>query len=36
MNLLAQQGFSLYAPKVREQRVIRGQRRKVISALFPG
>jgi hypothetical protein len=36
MNLLAQEGFTLYAPKIREQRVIRGHRRKVISALFPG
>jgi transcriptional antiterminator RfaH len=36
LNLLTQEGFTVYAPKIREQRLIRGRRTKVISALFPG
>jgi transcriptional antiterminator RfaH len=36
LNLLTQEGFTVYAPKIRERRVIRGRRTKVISALFPG
>jgi transcriptional antiterminator RfaH len=36
LNLLAKEGFTVYAPKVRERRLIRGRRTKVISALFPG
>jgi hypothetical protein len=36
LNLLAKEGFTVYAPKIREQRLIRGRRTKVISALFPG
>jgi transcriptional antiterminator RfaH len=36
LNLLTQEGFTVYAPKIREQRIIRGRRTKVISALFPG
>jgi transcriptional antiterminator RfaH len=36
LNLLTQEGFTVYAPKIRERRVIRGHHRKVISALFPG
>ena len=36
LNLLAKEGFTVYAPKIREQRIIRQRRTKVISALFPG
>ena len=36
LNLLAKEGFAVYAPNMREQRLIRGRRTKVISALFPG
>jgi hypothetical protein len=36
LNLLTQEGFTVYAPKIREQRLIWGRRTKVISALFPG
>jgi transcriptional antiterminator RfaH len=36
LNLLTQEGFTVYAPKIREQRLIRGRRARVITALFPG
>jgi transcriptional antiterminator RfaH len=36
LNLLSETGFTVYAPKLREQRLIRGPRTNVISALFPG
>ena len=36
LNLLAKEGFTVYAPKIREQRNFRGRRTKVVSALFPG
>jgi hypothetical protein len=35
LNLLTQDVFTVYAPKIREQRIIRGGRTKVISALSP-
>src|SRR5262245_20719398 len=36
LHLLAQQNFTVYAPKVRELRIIRGHKTEVLSALFPG
>ena len=36
LHMLAQQNFTVYAPKIRELRVIRGQKTEVLSALFPG
>src|SRR5215831_2351091 len=36
MHMLAQQKFAVYAPKIRERRVIRGHKTEVLSALFPG
>ena len=36
LNLLTQEGFTAYAPKIHEHRIIRGRRTRVITALFPG
>jgi len=36
LHMLAQQNFTVYAPKVRERRIIRGHKTEVLSALFPG
>jgi transcriptional antiterminator RfaH len=36
LHLLAQQNFTVYAPKIRELRVIRGRKTEAFSALFPG
>jgi transcriptional antiterminator RfaH len=36
LHTLAQQNFTVYAPKIRELRVIRGHKTDVFSALFPG
>jgi hypothetical protein len=36
LHMLAQQNFTVYAPKTRELRVIRGYKTEVLSALFPG
>ena len=36
LRMLAQQNFTVYAPKIRELRVIRGQKTEALSALFPG
>jgi transcriptional antiterminator RfaH len=36
LHMLAQQNFTVYAPKIRELRVIRGHKTEVLSALFPG
>jgi transcriptional antiterminator RfaH len=36
LHMLAQQNFTVYAPKIRELRFIRGHKTEVLSALFPG
>src|SRR5262245_33529823 len=36
LHMLAQQNFTVYAPKIRELRIIRGRKTEVLSALFPG
>jgi transcription elongation factor/antiterminator RfaH len=36
LHTLAQQKFTVYAPKIRERRVIRGHKTEILSALFPG
>jgi transcriptional antiterminator RfaH len=36
LHALAQQNFTVYAPKIRERRIIRGYKTEVLSALFPG
>ena len=36
LRMLTQEGFPVYAPQIRERRVIRGRRTEVIAALFPG
>ena len=36
LHLLAQQNFTVYAPKIRELRVIRVRKTEAFSALFPG
>src|SRR5262245_17548740 len=36
LHTLAHQKFTVYAPRIREQRVIRGRKTEIISALFPG
>jgi transcriptional antiterminator RfaH len=36
LHMLAQQNFTVYAPKIRELRIIRGHKTEVLSALFPG
>jgi hypothetical protein len=33
--MLAQKGFTVYSPKIRELRAIRGRKAEVFSALFP-
>jgi transcriptional antiterminator RfaH len=36
LHTLAQQNFTVYAPKIRELRIIRGHKTEVLPALFPG
>jgi transcriptional antiterminator RfaH len=36
LQMLAQEGFTVYAPKLRERRTIRGRREDSEVALFPG